>query len=277
MKLIKYAISVILSIIIYGSKTMAQPNSISSTYRIMYELDYTSDSTHPDRHKKENMVLFSNAEGSVFMSFNKFKTDSLLFAYSKINKMASSAELILYQTPIRYYIYKRYNSDTIQTIDNIAMQAFTYAQPKNISWQIYSDSSMNINGITCQKAECNFGGRHWTVWFAPSIPISDGPYKFSGLPGLILRANDNNNYYKFSIMSFITQHEEIPKDQSILSKVEATSKQKFLEKHHQYAQDPMPFMMNNNSSGGGKIIFKDKEGAIRMGKAMQKVDTPIEW
>lgn len=49
----------------------------------------------------------------------------------------------------------------------------------------------------------NFGGRIWTAWFAPEIKIADGPYKFSGLPGLILKLEDDKGDYRFSFVKKI--------------------------------------------------------------------------
>ena len=47
----------------------------------------------------------------------------------------------------------------------------------------------------------NFGNRKWIAWFTPEIPISDGPYKFCGLPGLILKINDSTNSWNFDVTS----------------------------------------------------------------------------
>ena len=48
-----------------------------------------------------------------------------------------------------------------------------------------------------------FGGRIWTAWFAPEIKTSDGPYKFLGLPGLILKLEDDKGDYRFSFVKKI--------------------------------------------------------------------------
>ncbi|HTN68436.1 MAG TPA: GLPGLI family protein, partial [Dysgonamonadaceae bacterium] len=53
---------------------------------------------------------------------------------------------------------------------------------------------------SCQMAVCNFRGREWTAWFATYIPVSDGPWKFGGLPGLIMEAYDKGNQYVFTIV-----------------------------------------------------------------------------
>ncbi len=67
----------------------------------------------------------------------------------------------------------------------------------NFKWQILSESK-EIQGYKCQKAQGEFRGRKYIAWFAPSIPISDGPWKFCGLPGLILAVEDTDKYFVFT-------------------------------------------------------------------------------
>lgn len=43
-------------------------------------------------------------------------------------------------------------------------------------------------------------GRKWTAWFSLDIPISDGPYKFRGLPGLIIFLYEDNNKHNFLLL-----------------------------------------------------------------------------
>lgn len=61
-----------------------------------------------------------------------------------------------------------------------------------IDWQIV-DEFKSLNTIKCQKATGYFRGRIYTVWFTNEIPISFGPWKLQGLPGLILEVQDNKN------------------------------------------------------------------------------------
>ena len=71
-----------------------------------------------------------------------------------------------------------------------------------IQWDIYSEHK-EILGYDCQKASCNFRGRTYSVWFAKDIPVSEGPWKLKGLPGLILEAVDNESKYNYFAKSIV--------------------------------------------------------------------------
>lgn len=67
-----------------------------------------------------------------------------------------------------------------------------------MKWQLSPETTV-INGYKCQKAFTKFEGRKYVAWFTRQIPISNGPYKFGGLPGLIVSIKDETNSYKFEL------------------------------------------------------------------------------
>jgi GLPGLI family protein len=76
-------------------------------------------------------------------------------------------------------------------------------------WEIYDDT-LTVAGYSCQKAECRFRGRNYTAWFTVDIPISNGPWKFGGLPGLILKLYDNDRLYTFECMGIERRKQKYP-------------------------------------------------------------------
>lgn len=86
------------------------------------------------------------------------------------------------------YLYRNM-SDGMLTIYTSSMgEKFKIFDNPKIEWNIIEDSVKTILGYDCQMAETKFRGRSWKVWFALDIPIAIGPWKFAGLPGLILQA-----------------------------------------------------------------------------------------
>ena len=58
-------------------------------------------------------------------------------------------------------------------------------------------------------AECDYHGRHWKVLFTPDIPISDGPWKLNGLPGLILKTKEDAGQYEFTAVGIENYNRDI--------------------------------------------------------------------
>ncbi len=56
----------------------------------------------------------------------------------------------------------------------------------------------------CRRATGTFRGRQYEAWYAVDIPVSSGPYKFAGLPGLILevRTLDGKVEFLFQKLEF---------------------------------------------------------------------------
>lgn len=67
-------------------------------------------------------------------------------------------------------------------------------------WKILQDT-VSILGIKCQKAETSFRGRNYEAYFTTDIKVPDGPWKFNGLPGLILRIFSLDDTYSFEAKS----------------------------------------------------------------------------
>lgn len=85
-----------------------------------------------------------------------------------------------------------------QIVNLDAAGVYQYVEPiPQLRWRILSKSK-TILGYTCQCATVTFRGRDYEAWFTADIPLSYGPWKFQGLPGLILEVTDSRNEYRFT-------------------------------------------------------------------------------
>jgi GLPGLI family protein len=91
-------------------------------------------------------------------------------------------------------------------------QAYLVKEKINpIAWKI-TDALKKIGPYNCQQAKALFRGRTYTVWFTYDIPISSGPWKLQGLPGLIINAKDDSGEVQFLLRSITKSDLEITPD-----------------------------------------------------------------
>ncbi|WP_412850346.1 GLPGLI family protein [Chryseobacterium sp. PMSZPI] len=62
-------------------------------------------------------------------------------------------------------------------------------------WKIDETKTKKILGYSCIKATTNFRGSELTAYFTKELPYSAGPFKFFGLPGLILDIREENKNF----------------------------------------------------------------------------------
>lgn len=113
-------------------------------------------------------------------------------------------------------IYKDWAGDSMVIRDINEFDPLLVSESKipTINWSILTQTKQ-IGKFTCQKATTRFRGRNYEAWFSPEIPVSAGPWKLHGLPGLILEANDDEKKFQYKFQSI-----EIPLvDKMALSKI----------------------------------------------------------
>lgn len=178
-------------------------------YKFIYEVSFRPDSTNQNV-LKEKMVLLVSDKVSQFRSLLLSRRDSIEKSIlddeamsGKMDPNLGSRISSMLQGPqpkFNYDIYKFYNTRECYTYSKINNQRFKFKEePYPVSWKL-TNEKLVIDNYKCEKATTSFAGREYEAWFTREIPISDGPYKFSGLPGLIIKINDSKNDYIFKIL-----------------------------------------------------------------------------
>ena len=78
---------------------------------------------------------------------------------------------------------------------------YLYTEPwPSMQWTLGTEKQ-TICGYQCQKATCHWRGRDYEAWFTSAIPLKSGPWKFGGLPGLIMKIYDTKHLYTWEAVS----------------------------------------------------------------------------
>src|SRR5690606_19906374 len=124
------------------------------------------------------------------------------------------------------YIKVDHLKNKIEMIQSIPSKKFLITDELNYTWQITNETK-KIKDYTCYKATTTFRGNTFEAWFTPDIPINAGPWKWYGLPGLIVEATDKDQSVVFKLEKIEKLTEEIPFPSSKSKKM--TLKQYFKE------------------------------------------------
>ena len=110
-----------------------------------------------------------------------------------------------------YQIVKDKNGNiTVFDYGNMLMTKLQYEDRfDKFNWQL-EEGMDTIATYSCQKATLNFRGRKYIAWFTTDIPTSEGPWKFSGLPGLIVKVEDSDQLFSFKMIGLIQPKHPFP-------------------------------------------------------------------
>ncbi len=161
---------------------------------VRYRLTYRPDSTRMGQ-RTEEMLLLIGENASQFVSANNHFNDSLV--YNKAPETTTNLGEAR-ATYIFYRLFKNYpqGKTGFYYVDGTFSYHYKVAFMP-FEWTLHPQETDSVLGYLVQKATTSYGGRDWEAWFAPGIPINDGPYKFNGLPGLIMKLQDTRKHYVF--------------------------------------------------------------------------------
>ena len=184
--------------------------------KCLYRYVYTFD-TLKNELRDDLLILQIGKEVSKCYSYYTFQCDSLrrtpdgAKVWSELFRRAIEKDGIYGDFPhvrMSTYVYKNYPTGQMTITDRISLQDYCYVDSLHAQTWTMGDSTREVLGYTCQQATADFRGRRWTAWFATDIPVSDGPWKLGGLPGLILEAYDKGHQYTFTAVGLERVAEE---------------------------------------------------------------------
>ncbi|MFP3832689.1 GLPGLI family protein [Chryseobacterium sp. SIMBA_028] len=223
----------------------------AQTNRFVYQVTMKPDAENKTDIKTENTYLDISQEKSIFYSENRIKRDSIMqkaFQGGGGRGNINRDQMEGLRTNINYSVEKDKMNQKTYFKDRIGRDIYSYEEDRPLVWKISSETT-KIGEYKVQKAESDFAGRKWTAWFTTDLPYQDGPYKFGGLPGLIVKVEDDKGDYSFDLMKNY-KIAELP----ALNQFGNTVKVKrtdFVKQQQKFKTDPMSFMNQNGGGSGG--------------------------
>ncbi len=249
-------------------------------YKIIYKLTYQPDSTDIESRKSEDMYLYIGNETSRFSSAGKAIGDSLKSNLDKSDFNPATLMLMRKQIPkteFQYEIYKGVPAEKISHIKKIGSDKYSYTDNKNqFDWKVLEKAD-TIAGYRVQIATTSFAGRDYTAWFTQEIPLAEGPYKFNGLPGLIVKIQDHKGHYVFEL-THIKKLENPVSLTFMQEEFVETTQEKLLKLEEEYKKDPIGYLQR--SIPGLKIQYGENADQKKIERErkekLKKENNPIE-
>lgn len=229
------------------------------TQRFIYEYSFKPDSLNKENVIKEIMNLDISDKGSTFYSNLLLDKDSIFMDQVEKGKISGNITLDfrkIKKSQANFIISKKYPSLEITLHTSFNALNLAVKENKILNWKIQPETNI-IEGFKVQKATMNFAGRNWTAWFAKDIQLQDGPYKFCGLPGLVLNIQDENGDFIFSIIGIKKKYSRTFINHFKLKEITVTES-KFNQLWNEYKKDPAKnIKIIHGSSEMAETIFYD--------------------
>ena len=193
--------------IFYTSASDAQTID-TALLRVKYKFTHIYDTTKPEKPLEEIMQLYVGKNETEYNSY-EFEVEYARYHAAKWHFVAPDSsdhygsnypENYVRKSRMIQWGFPKENKNYAGY--NLVYQlyfVYEFEMPK-INWSIGEETRM-IQNIKCQKATARVKGRQYEAWFAPELPFAAGPWKLTGLPGLLLEAKDLQQQVKFEFIS----------------------------------------------------------------------------
>ena len=200
-----------------------------------YEIIYThilNDRVKNEKRVKDEMLSIGDNH-LVYGGYGNFQLDSIYSTFTKKPPFEEGRRLFKEYEPISDALTVDIQNGVINYFGKIFINYYKYTEPiPEFDW-IITDETENIMGYECVKATTDWRGRKWNAWFS-DIPINGGPWKFQGLPGLILKVEDSEGDH--SIYSIGTRNDIFPIGYSDRAYT-PTSREKYIGAEKDYSEN----------------------------------------
>lgn len=214
------------------------------------------------RHRTVDPVLFetrvsyeilqTGARHSKYWDYGRYQIDSVLAGMNRTKITIAEANRIYNRYPhaTSFYVARHKQKCELQVYGWVLSNGYIYSEPfPDFQWKLSQDTA-TVCGYLCHRATADFRGRQWTAWYA-DIAVSEGPWKFAGVPGLVLRVVSADKEHEFTAVSIRKSRSLITREKKAVVR---TTREKFSRTEKDYKSDPRQYM------AGSQLAPQDMQG-----------------
>lgn len=213
----------------------------TSRLNVYYKVSYITD-VKAANARTAYCLLEVGDKFSKFSDRGQLVSDSLFNAYNKKSSLDNREQqnlLKAYNVAWRKTVIRN-RQDANYILQDKVYKWYQYKEDvPDFTWKLSSESTM-ILGYNVQKATTTFKGRDYTAWYTKDIPTPEGPFLFSGLPGLILRVEDDQKHYVFEAIGIDQKPRKIYRRTN--KNIQEVSRSDFRKLEKNYHDNPGGFM-----------------------------------
>ena len=205
----------------------------------------------------ENQSIYFNNNDSI----KQFKYQNLIFDVKKIGELTQVKLSDNHYAYIKQdYFYKNYTKDTLIFNEIILNKKIFVGEKVNlIDWEVKPKSDTLVLGFKCQKAIGKFRGRTYEATFSNEIAPYGGPWKFDGLPGLIMSIKSLDNYFVIEPRKIIKDSKSANQIKNIYENENIVSWNLFKKTYEEKLKEQLKKLKSISEDGeGGSIKISDK-------------------
>lgn len=184
----------------YGSQRMDKFKELDHTLlTVTYRMNFIQD-TVKRKILVDQMILQIGKNYSKFYSQRTFLDDMSYTDFEMGKTVREEGYGIDGTVYIDWDMIFDLSKRTVTTIHRMPYEdevSKFYSEPMPVLQWEYIDGADSVCGYACHVARTCYAGRLWKAYYTTDIPLNFGPWKLSGLPGLILKAVDSSGEYEF--------------------------------------------------------------------------------
>lgn len=143
---------------------------------------------------------------------------------------------------------------------------------KDIVWNTDYQEDEKFGDKLCKKATADYRGTKLVAYYDPSIPVPAGPYKFGGLPGLIVILYNESAHPHYWLLKKVSYpfEGEIPVDRDYIQTLAKMPLKQYIQQDERKTEEQMRIMRSKLPEG---VESRPHDGK----KSRGSVEQVYEW